>query len=536
MPLELACLNQSSNWRIGFGSTVDLVKAEDVAVMDGVRVILCRQSIIRPELAMTKSRNRELPLVAIVGRPNVGKSTLFNRLIGERRAIVGDEPGITRDRIYGEGNWNGQQFALVDTGGIVPDDEAVIPSNIFKQAAVAIDEAIALIWVVDARKGPTPLDEELASLLRETGKRVLVAANKVDAARLEDEANDFHRFGFAHVFPVSAEHGNGIGEMLDALADEITVRPGDGDRWSRGDAERKGVEADARKDAAAPSDAEPALPREINLAIVGRPNVGKSSLLNRLLGEERAIVSPVAGTTRDSVDTVLKTNEQTFRIIDTAGIRRKGKTTAMAEKLSVVMARKSLDRADVAIVLLDAEDGVTALDATIAGYALEAGCSIILALNKWDLLADKDSSAGARFERKLRDQMKFLSWAPLVTTSALTGQRVQKLLPLAVRANKTRRVRIATSRLNEFFEREVRRKSGVTPARTFRGSRLHVQYITQTGVRPPTFVVFTAGGKAGLHFSFLRHLENRLREEFDFFGTPIRFVERHKSRKRLEAR
>ena len=471
--------------------------------------------------------------MAIVGRPNVGKSTLFNRLIGERRAIVGDEPGITRDRIYGEAEWNGQRFAMVDTGGIVPDDEAVIPANIFRQAAVAIDEAVSLIWVVDARKGVTPLDEELVHLLRETGKRVFVAANKVDSARLEDEASDFHRFGFAEVFPISAEHGNGIGDMLDALAETIETR-------TRGVTETRGVSeppalaggpVPTGKDAGEPQAGMPALqPREINLAIVGRPNVGKSSLLNRLLGEERAIVSPVAGTTRDSVDTLLKTDAQTFRIIDTAGIRRKGKTTAMAEKLSVIMARKSLERADVAIVLLDAEEGVTALDATIAGYAVEAGCSIILALNKWDLLADKDSSAGAHFERKLRDSMKFLSWAPVVTTSALTGQRVQKLLPVAVRAKAARNLRIPTSRLNEFFEREV--KSGVTPAKTFRGSRLHVQYITQTAVRPPTFVVFTAGGKAGLHFSFVRHLENRLREEFDFFGTPIRIIERHKSRKR----
>ena len=491
-----------------------------------------------------KSRVDDVPLVAIVGRPNVGKSTLFNRLIGERRAIVGDEPGITRDRMYGEASWNGQRFALVDTGGIVPDDEAVIPANIFKQAAVAIDEAVALIWVVDARKGVTPLDEELASLLRETGKRVLVAANKVDTAGLEDEATDFHRFGFAYVFPISAEHGNGIGDALDALAEELTRGRGDGETRGSGPTVREGADAQSEAKQRTGTDAGesrlvgtgmPVL-REINLAIVGRPNVGKSSLLNRLLGEERAIVSPVAGTTRDSVDTLLKTEGQTFRIIDTAGIRRKGKTTAMAEKLSVIMARKSLERADVAIVLLDAEEGVTALDATIAGYAVEAGCSIILVLNKWDLLADKDSSAGARFERKLRDQLKFLSWAPLATTSALTGQRVQKLLPVAVRANAARSLRISTSRLNDFFEREVRQKSGVTPAKTFRGSRLHVQYITQTGVRPPTFIVFTAGGKAGLHFSFLRHLENRLREEFDFFGTPIKFVERHKSRKRLEAR
>ena len=492
---------------------------------------------------MTKSKERELRLVAIVGRPNVGKSTLFNRLIGERRAIVGDEPGITRDRIYGEAEWNAQKFALVDTGGIVPDDEAVIPANIFKQAGVAIDEAVALIWVVDARKGITPLDEELARLLRATGKPVLVAANKTDAVNLESEAGEFHGFGFADVFPISAEHGNGIGDMLDTLAGIVETR-------KRRDAPTRVSSSTARENLSEPrlvgvargsvelsregaetqSDAK-IESREIKLAIVGRPNVGKSSLLNRLLGEERAIVSPVPGTTRDSVDTQLQTDEQTFRIIDTAGIRRKGKTTAMTEKLSVIMARKSLERADVAIVLLDAEQGIAALDATIAGYAAESGCSIILAVNKWDLLMDKDTGIAARFERKVREQMKFLSWAPVVTTSALTGQRVPKLLPVAIRANAARGLRIPTSRLNEFFEREVRQKSGVTPARAFRGSRLHVQYITQISVHPPTFVVFTAGGKAGLHFSFLRHLENRMREQFDFFATPIRIIERHKSKR-----
>ena len=467
---------------------------------------------------LSKSSAQALPLIAIVGRPNVGKSTLFNRLIGERRSIVGDEPGITRDRIYGESNWKARPFALVDTGGIVPDDEAVIPANIFKQAGVAIDEAIALIWVVDARKGITPLDQELARLLRGTGKRVLVAANKADATGLESDAGEFHGFGFSDVFPISAEHGNGIGDMLDSL---VTSWPG--------------LDEDSRKGAETQSDAEVA-PRELRLAIVGRPNVGKSSLLNRLMGEERAIVSPVAGTTRDTIDTLLKTDTQTYRIIDTAGIRRKGKTTAMAEKLSVVMARKSLERADVAIVLLDAAQGIAALDATIAGYAVEAGCSIILALNKWDLLEDKDTASGTKFEQKVRQEMKFLAWAPVVTTSALTGQRVQKLLPLAARANAARNLRVPTSRLNDFFEREIRQKSGITPAKTYKGSRLHVQYITQTGVRPPTFVVFTAGGKAGLHFSFLRHLENRMREQFDFFAAPIRIIERHKSASRKARR
>ena len=458
---------------------------------------------------MAKSKQSELPLVAIVGRPNVGKSTLFNRLIGERRSIVGDEPGITRDRIYGAAEWNDVRFAMVDTGGIVPDDEAVIPANILKQASFAIDEAYALIWVVDARKGVTPLDEELARLLRGTGKRVIVAANKADVAHWESDAGEFHSFGFDDVFAISAEHGNGIGEMLDTLVSSAS--------WHLAT-----PEADAGYQLG-----------PLNLAIVGRPNVGKSSLLNRLLGEERAIVSPVPGTTRDSVDTLLETPEQKFRIIDTAGIRRKGKTTAMTEKLSVVMARKALERADVAIVVVDAEQGIAALDAAIAGYAVEAGCSIILAINKWDAVENKKTGTPAAFERRLRDQMKFLSWGEVVTISALTGQRTLKLLPLAIRANKARRTRIATSRLNEFFEREVKQRSGITPAKTHGGSRLHVQYLTQIGVRPPTFVVFTSGGKAGLHFSFLRHLENRLRAEFDFFATPIRIVERHKSRKRL---
>src|SRR6266478_889121 len=393
-------------------------------------------------------KEKSLPLVAIIGRPNVGKSTLFNRLIGERRAIVGDEPGITRDRIYGEANWRTQRFALVDTGGIVPDDEAVIPANILKQASFAIDDAQALIWVVDAR----------VSNIRGAGSTV-------------------------------SENQNAGGT--------------------------------------------PALPfRELRLAIVGRPNVGKSSLLNRLLGEERAIVSPVAGTTRDTVDTLLEIEGQSFRIIDTAGIRRKGKTEAMAEKLSVVMARKSLERADVAIVVLDAEQGIAALDAAIAGYAVEAGCSIIVVVNKWDTIENKDTHTGSEFERKVRDQMKFLNWASVVTISALTGQRVQKLLPLVVAANQARNIRISTSRLNEFFEREITHGSGIMPARPHGGSRLRVQYITQIGIRPPTFVVFTAGGKAGLHFSFVRHLENRMREEFGFLATPIRFVERHKSKRR----
>ena len=461
-----------------------------------------------------------LPLVAVVGQPNVGKSTLFNRLIGQRRSIVGDEPGITRDRIYGEVEWAGKQFSIVDTGGIIPDDDAVIPANIFKQAGFAIDDAQAIIWVVDARLGLTPLDEELATLLRATGKRVLVAANKSEKARVEAEAGEFYRFGFEEVYPVSAEQGIGLGELLDALVQDLEFETSD----LR--SENQGSEiSDLRSQT---SD------RELRLAIIGRPNVGKSSLLNRLIGEERVIVSPVAGTTRDAIDTLLTTPEQKFRLIDTAGIRRKGKTGEMAEKLSVVMAMKSLARADVAIVIIDAEEGPTALDAHIAGYAHDAGCSIIIACNKWDAVKNKETSTSAQFERKVREKMKFLDWAPVIMISALNGQRVENLLGLAVRANVERNRRISTSQLNAFFEAAVSQPRGGSAPAPVRGglSRLHVQYMTQVSVRPPTFVLFTSGGKSGLHFSYLRYLQNRLREEFDFFATPLRIIEKHKTRRK----
>ncbi len=449
-----------------------------------------------------------LPLVAIVGRPNVGKSTLFNRLVGERRSIVGDEPGITRDRIYGETEWVGRRFSIVDTGGIVPDETAIIPANILRQAEFAITEALALVWVVDARAGMTPLDEELARLLRATGKTVLVAANKVDAVKLEAHAGEFHRFGFSDVIPISAEIGDGVAELLDAVVGLLPSK------------DESDADEDESKDA----------PREVRLAIVGRPNVGKSSLLNRLIGEERVIVSPVAGTTRDAVDTVLQHEGRTFRLIDTAGIRRKGKTEEMTEKLSVLMARRSLERADVAVIVIDAADGVAALDAHIAGYAVDAGCSIIVAVNKWDAIADKDTHTVSEFERELRLKMKFLEWAPVMTISALKGQRVERLLPLALRANEARNRRVPTSQLNTFLARVMasgRAPTSVTPVKGGQ-SRLHVQYVTQSSVRPPTFVVFTAGGRPGLHFSFERFLQNRLREEFDFFATPLRLIERHR--------
>ena len=446
-----------------------------------------------------------LPLVAIIGRPNVGKSTLFNRLTETRKAIVGDEPGITRDRIYGEVDWKSKRFELVDTGGIVPDDEAVIPANIFKQAGFAIEKAQAIIWVVDARAGVTPLDEEISVYLRNIGRPVFVAANKAETRKVEDEAGEFYQFGF-ELTPVSAEHGTSVGDLLDKLVDALDFD------------EHEPVEQTD----------------EVRLAIIGRPNVGKSSLLNQILGEERVIVSPIAGTTRDAIDTELTVDGQKFRLIDTAGIRRKGKTTEMAEKMSVVMARKALERADVAVLIIDAVEGVTHLDANIAGYAVDSGCSVIIAVNKWDAVEEKETNTIYEFERDLRRQMKFLDWAPVIFISALTGQRVQKILPLVARAHAARNTRIQTSQLNRFFEDNISQpKGGTAPAPVKGGvSRLKVQFITQGATRPPLFVLFTSGGsKSGLHFSYLRYVENRLREAFDFFATPIRLKERHKMRK-----
>lgn len=445
------------------------------------------------------------PLVAIIGRPNVGKSTLFNRLTGSRKSIVGDEPGITRDRIYGDVEWKARTFELVDTGGIVPDDEAIIPANIFKQAGFAIDKAEAIIWVVDARAGVTPLDEEISVYLRNIGKPVFIAANKSETRKVEEEAAEFYQFGF-DLTPLSAEHGTSVGDLLDKVFDVLEFE--------------EEIEEP-------PSD-------EIKLAIIGRPNVGKSSLLNQLLGEERVIVSPIAGTTRDAIDTHLTVDGQKFLLIDTAGIRRKGKTTEMAEKLSVVMARKALERADVAILVIDAIEGVTNLDANIAGYAVDSGCSVIIAVNKWDALEEKETNTVYEFERDLRRQMKFLDWAPMLTISALSGQRVPKILPLVVKANEARNFRVPTSQLNKFFEENIKQPRGGTAPAPVKGgvSRLKVQYITQGGLRPPLFVLFTSGGsKAGLHFSYLRYIENRLRDEFEFFATPLRLKERHKSKK-----
>ncbi len=434
-----------------------------------------------------KTEKSSLPLVAIVGRPNVGKSTLFNRLTGQRRAIVTNEPGITRDRIYGVATWQQRTFTVVDTGGLVPDEKATMAQEIFRQARVAIKVAAKIVLVVDVRAGVTPLDAELARLLAKTGRPLLLAANKVDAPRVEAEVLPFHRLGIDPVVPLSAEHGGGVAELLEELVKDLPAGE------------------------AAPEASDIAL----SVAIIGRPNVGKSTLLNRLVGEERAIVTAEAGTTRDAVDTLLPVEGKWWRLIDTAGIRRKGKTKLVAEKLSVVMARKHLERADVAVLLLDAAEGVTKLDAAIAGYAHASGRSLVLAVNKWDAV-EKDSYTLDAWAKAARRRLKFLDYAPLVFISALKGQRIAKLQGLIALVDQARRQRVADKELKNFL-----RTLGVERASVPGGRAVRITGLKQVAAAPPLFVVHASLAK--LHFSFQRFLENQLRERFGFAGTPIRF-------------
>ena len=433
-----------------------------------------------------------LPLIAIVGRPNVGKSTVFNRLIGQRRSIVTDEPGITRDRIYGNVSWHGRSYEIVDTGGIIPGEESEIPQRILEQAQVAIESASLVFLVVDGRTSITAPDQELAALLRRTGKPVFLVVNKIDSEKQTADLSDFYGLGLDHVFPISAEHGRGITELLDEVAISIP----------------------------APEETEDDATGEIRVSIIGRPNVGKSTLLNKLVGEERAMVSPIAGTTRDAVDSLIRHDGLTVRFIDTAGIRRKGKTELKAEKLSVIMARRHLERSDVAILVIDGVEGVTALDAHIGGYAHEAGRSVIIAVNKWDAVT-KTHRVTADYEKEIREKLKFLSFAPIVFISAKTGQRVERLYRTIDDVHKARFVRIPTRDLNDFLRQEVLARGGL-PADT------KIRYISQVKVNPPTFVMFSNKTRK-LHFSFERFIENRIRERFPFPGTPIIIRQRTKA-------
>lgn len=459
-----------------------------------------------------------VPTLAIVGRPNVGKSTLFNRLIGSRRAIVGDEPGITRDRIYGEANWQGQRLRVVDTGGIIPDDKQLIPAEIFRQARVALEEADVIVMVVDARTELAAPDMELARLLQRTGKPLFLAVNKVDSPKQEAEAENFRTLGIKQLFPVSAEHGTGTAELLDAVL-EVIGAAADGLKHQPQEAESAYLPAGEGEEAEE-EELQPAEPRETKVAIIGHPNVGKSTLLNALTGTSRAIVSPVAGTTRDAVDEILEKDGKRYRFIDTAGIRRKGKTHLMAEKLSVVMARKHLEAADLALLVIDATEGVSALDATIGGYAHESGRSVIIVVNKWDLATTErqDGRPPADrqiFEQQVRRALKFLDYAPIVFVSASEGKNLDKLFKALELVAAERRKRISTAQMNRFIENVDFERASV-PHR----QKVRIYYMTQAQVSPPTFILFT-DKDVKLHFSYERFLENQIRKAFGFVGTPI---------------
>ncbi len=448
-----------------------------------------------------------LPQVVILGRPNVGKSTLFNRICGRRRALVGNEPGMTRDRLYARAEWLGKPFEVVDTGGLIPTEKELIAAEIFRQARVAIEEAAHLVLVVDAREGAVPLDEELAQYLRRTGKPLALAVNKIDSTHHSLLAADFHRLGIRDVFPLSAEHGLGVDDLLDHVTADSPAVGAQGLCPATGSNELSAWEGGATRPVPLPEQA-------ANVAIIGRPNVGKSTLLNRLLNQERSIVTPLPGTTRDPVDAEFERNGYHFRFVDTAGIRSKGKTRLLAEKLSVIQARKHLERSDVALLVIDAVEGVTALDTHIGGYAHESHRSVIVVVNKWDAIK-KGPTVTRDYTQIIRRRMKYLDYAPVVFISALKGQRLGNLLGTIAQVSAERRRRVPTAEMNRFLrELDLERVPSVG------GRPLRVYYLTQAAVAPPTFIAFT--NRAGkLHFSVERYLENRIRERFGFIGTPI---------------
>jgi GTPase len=505
---------------------------------------------------------RAIPLVAIVGRPNVGKSTLFNRIIGSRTAIVEDRARTTRDRLYGDGEWNGRRFVLIDTGGLEVDTNDPIELRVQEQARLAIAEADVIVFVVDAAVGMTPADLEAAELLRRATAPVIVAVNKADNEKRELEAAEFHTLGWEETYPISASHGRGTGDLLDAMvwalppeseaeiarkqreaeadawADEVAagrLEPfvvGDPEADLDGDDEvldEAAAEA-ARWDAAlaAEADTSPAA-----IAFVGRPNVGKSSLLNALLAEERTIVSDVPGTTRDAIDTRLAWGRSEIVLIDTAGIRRRGKVASgpSAERYSTMRALTALSRADVAVLVIDAVEGLTSQDAHVAGYAVEEGKGLVLAVNKWDLVEDKTDRTFDQYVEWMRNDAPFLEFAPVVSISAKTHQRIGRVLELAVDIWAERRKRVPTGELNRMLMAATDR----TPPPLVRGKRPKLFYATQAAISPPTFVFF-ASDASSVHFSYRRYLENRLRETFGFHGTPVRLVFRDRASVKLPRR
>jgi GTP-binding protein len=506
---------------------------------------------LQQSVTMDHAASRSLPLIAVCGRPNVGKSTLFNRLTGSRRSIVGDEPGITRDRIYGELEWSGRDARIVDTGGVVPDDEALIPSEIFRQAQVALEEADAIVMVVDGRTELASPDMELARLLLRGGKPVFLAVNKMDAPEMHAAAENFRRLGFKQVMAISAEHGAGIGDLLDEVFAVLPEKTHDADAPEPSPEE----EAEAFEDEFEPLEdkqpadgAEPAPrktrqrthgayeSRETKIAIIGRPNVGKSTLLNALTESNRAIVSPIAGTTRDAVDEIVERKGHLFRFVDTAGIRRKGKTKLMAEKLSVIMARKHLEAADVSLLVIDALEGVTGIDANIGGYAHESGRSVIIVINKWDLVTNartdgKPPADQKVYAQQVRDALKYLDYAPLLFISAAPAdggqpRAINEVFAKVELVARERRKRVSTGQMNKFLEQVDFQRASVPM-----NKRVRIYYMTQAQVAPPTFVLFT-DRDVKMHFSFERFLANQIRESFGFIGSPIWFKIRARNKKK----
>ncbi|MCY8951653.1 ribosome-associated GTPase EngA [Bacillus atrophaeus] len=430
------------------------------------------------------------PVVAIVGRPNVGKSTIFNRIAGERISIVEDTPGVTRDRIYSSAEWLNYDFNLIDTGGIDIGDEPFM-TQIRQQAEIAMDEADVIIFMVNGREGMTAADEEVAKILYRTKKPVVLAVNKLDNTEMRANVYDFYSLGFGEPYPISGTHGLGLGDLLDAAAEHFKNIP-----------ETKYNE------------------EVVQFCLIGRPNVGKSSLVNAMLGEERVIVSNVAGTTRDAVDTMFSYNQQDFVIVDTAGMRKKGKVYETTEKYSVLRALKAIDRSEVVAVVLDGEEGIIEQDKRIAGYAHEAGKAVVIVVNKWDAV-DKDERTMKEFEQNIRDHFQFLDYAPILFMSALTTKRIHTLMPAIIKASENHSLRVQTNVLNDIIMDAV----AMNPTPTHNGQRLKIYYATQVAVKPPSFVVFVNDPEL-MHFSYERFLENRIRDAFDFEGTPIKIFAR----------
>lgn len=436
------------------------------------------------------------PILAVVGRPNVGKSTFFNKVIGKRISIVEDTPGVTRDRIYGETEWRGIPFILIDTGGIEPDTEDVILSQMRDQAEIAMETADVILFLVDGRAGITASDREVASMLMRTGREVVLAVNKVDTAALPEDFYDFYELGLGEPFPISASNMLGLGDLLDRVVDHFP-----------------------KSDEALLED------ERVRIAVVGKPNVGKSSLVNALIGENRVIVSDIAGTTRDSIDTPFTWNGEEYILIDTAGIRRKSKVSGDIEHYSVIRALAAIERSDVCLLMLDATEGVTEQDKRIAGIAHEAGKGIIVVINKWDLL-EKETNTMNKFEKDIDRELAFMSYAPTVFISVLKNQRLEKVMETARYVADQRCMRISTGQLNNLIIDATMMKQPPSD----KGKRLKIYYVTQVAIKPPLFS-FQVNSRELMHFSYSRYLENRIREGFGFVGTSVKFVFREKGDK-----